>query len=329
MVSYGPLAFGLLTGAITRRDGLRRRRLARRRRAADPDDPDEVDLFAPDVLPTVLELVERLRPIAERARRHAPPARARVERASAGGHERDRGQPQPRARALERRGRRPDARRRHARRARRTARARPSVGDRGADPPRVRPSDRPGGARRTMPSSSFSVTCGSSSSSAIRCRRNSRSTRSGVTATTEALRGCASIAASSPKKSPGTTAPTFFPPRTTLPSPSSTTNRVSPGSPSRTTASPGANVSSSVSAARRCRCRFEKSANSGTPASAVADRRFVRAIGCSGRRGGRRARGLAPPQVRKALTHALQGTYARAQSLGRTSARGRSAVSRR
>jgi aryl-alcohol dehydrogenase-like predicted oxidoreductase len=62
VVSYGPLAFGLLTGAITAEttyeDG--------DWRGEGSDDPDEVDLFAPDVLPQALDLVERLRPVAER-----------------------------------------------------------------------------------------------------------------------------------------------------------------------------------------------------------------------------------------------------------------------
>ena len=65
VVSYGPLAYGLLTGAIAAdtdfTDGDWR---------GQPDegggDPDEVDLFAPGVLATVLELVEQLRPIADR-----------------------------------------------------------------------------------------------------------------------------------------------------------------------------------------------------------------------------------------------------------------------
>lgn len=64
VVTYGPLGFGLLTGAITAEstfaDG--------DWRASDdePEDPDEVDLFAPDVLPSVLALVDRLRPVAAR-----------------------------------------------------------------------------------------------------------------------------------------------------------------------------------------------------------------------------------------------------------------------
>jgi aryl-alcohol dehydrogenase-like predicted oxidoreductase len=63
VVSYGPLAFGLLTGAITTEtafvDG------DWRGSDEESDDPDEVDLFDPDVLPRVVDLVDRLRPTAE------------------------------------------------------------------------------------------------------------------------------------------------------------------------------------------------------------------------------------------------------------------------
>jgi aryl-alcohol dehydrogenase-like predicted oxidoreductase len=64
VVSYGPLAFGLLTGAITTETAF----VDGDWRGADdePDDPDEVDLFAADVLPSALAVVDRLRPIAER-----------------------------------------------------------------------------------------------------------------------------------------------------------------------------------------------------------------------------------------------------------------------
>ena len=64
VLSYGPLAFGLLTGTITLEttyvDG------DWRGEDSEPDDPDEVDLFDPDVLPNVLDVVDRLRPIARR-----------------------------------------------------------------------------------------------------------------------------------------------------------------------------------------------------------------------------------------------------------------------
>jgi aryl-alcohol dehydrogenase-like predicted oxidoreductase len=64
VVSYGPLAFGLLTGSISTQttfgdDDWRGQK-------GEPDDPDEVDLFDPDVLPKALELVDRLRPVARR-----------------------------------------------------------------------------------------------------------------------------------------------------------------------------------------------------------------------------------------------------------------------
>jgi aryl-alcohol dehydrogenase-like predicted oxidoreductase len=64
VVSYGPLAFGLLTGAITTETTFAEGDWRRSDDAAG--NSDEVDLFAPDVLPGVLELVDRLRPIAER-----------------------------------------------------------------------------------------------------------------------------------------------------------------------------------------------------------------------------------------------------------------------
>ena len=63
VVSYGPLAFGLLTGAITAATTFPEGDW--RGQGGEPDDPDEVDLFAPDVLPRALDLVDRLRPIAE------------------------------------------------------------------------------------------------------------------------------------------------------------------------------------------------------------------------------------------------------------------------
>lgn len=64
VVSYGPLAFGLLTGAITAATTFPEGDW--RGQEGEPDDPDEVDLFDPDVLPRALDLVARLRPIAER-----------------------------------------------------------------------------------------------------------------------------------------------------------------------------------------------------------------------------------------------------------------------
>jgi aryl-alcohol dehydrogenase-like predicted oxidoreductase len=64
VVSYGPLAFGLLTGAITTETTFAEGDW--RGGDDEPDDPDDVDLFAPGVLPAVLALVERLRPISAR-----------------------------------------------------------------------------------------------------------------------------------------------------------------------------------------------------------------------------------------------------------------------
>ena len=57
-------------------------------------------LFAEGNRERNLAVVEALRPIAERLGDHARPARARVERRAAGGDRRDRGQPQPRPRAV-------------------------------------------------------------------------------------------------------------------------------------------------------------------------------------------------------------------------------------
>ncbi|MGZ8580626.1 MAG: aldo/keto reductase [Actinomycetota bacterium] len=65
VVSYGPLAFGLLTGAITAGTTFAPGDWRGEDGHDAGDDPDEVDLFAPEVLPKVLDLVDRLRPIAE------------------------------------------------------------------------------------------------------------------------------------------------------------------------------------------------------------------------------------------------------------------------
>lgn len=65
VVSYGPLAFGILTGAITDETRLPDGDW----RISDPaesHDPDDVDLFAPDTLKEGLAIVEAARPIAER-----------------------------------------------------------------------------------------------------------------------------------------------------------------------------------------------------------------------------------------------------------------------
>lgn len=64
VVSYGPLAYGLLTGAISAET-----RFAEgdwRGGSDGSDDPDEVDLFGADVLPVVLGLIDELRLIAAR-----------------------------------------------------------------------------------------------------------------------------------------------------------------------------------------------------------------------------------------------------------------------
>ena len=66
VVSYGPLAFGLLTGSITAETTFPEGDWRGGPESDDADDPDEVDLFASDRLPSVLAAVERMRPIAER-----------------------------------------------------------------------------------------------------------------------------------------------------------------------------------------------------------------------------------------------------------------------
>jgi len=67
VVGYGPLAFGLLTGAI----GLDTRFPPGDWRApgdepSEPEDPDDVNLFAPDRLPAALEVVGAIAKVAER-----------------------------------------------------------------------------------------------------------------------------------------------------------------------------------------------------------------------------------------------------------------------
>lgn len=64
-MSYAPLGFGLLTGAITT-DTVYPAGDWRGEPAPDPDDPDVVPEFLPERLPGVLARVDRLRPIADR-----------------------------------------------------------------------------------------------------------------------------------------------------------------------------------------------------------------------------------------------------------------------
>ena len=64
VVSYGPLAFGLLTGAITAETTFAEGDW--RGGDDEPDDPDDIDLFSPHVLPNVLAVLDELRPIAAR-----------------------------------------------------------------------------------------------------------------------------------------------------------------------------------------------------------------------------------------------------------------------
>jgi aryl-alcohol dehydrogenase-like predicted oxidoreductase len=65
VVAYAPLAFGLLTGAITAGASYQEGDWRGENAAAeDPDDPDVVPEFLPHRLPGVLARVDRLRPIA-------------------------------------------------------------------------------------------------------------------------------------------------------------------------------------------------------------------------------------------------------------------------
>jgi aryl-alcohol dehydrogenase-like predicted oxidoreductase len=66
VVSYGPLAFGILTGTITLNTTYESGDWRGRAAKGESDDPDDPELFAPDVLPRALEIVDAMRPIAER-----------------------------------------------------------------------------------------------------------------------------------------------------------------------------------------------------------------------------------------------------------------------
>jgi aryl-alcohol dehydrogenase-like predicted oxidoreductase len=66
VVSYGPLAFGLLTGAISRDTVYPEGDWRGGEPSPDPDDPDEVDLFSEEHLPGALATVERIGEIADR-----------------------------------------------------------------------------------------------------------------------------------------------------------------------------------------------------------------------------------------------------------------------
>ena len=102
VLSYGPLAYGLLTGAITSETRFDR---------GDWRGGDEEDGSVRREKPAAnLALVDGLRPIAERLGITHRAARARVERRAAGGDRGDRRQPEPRPRRVERRGRRRRAR---------------------------------------------------------------------------------------------------------------------------------------------------------------------------------------------------------------------------
>jgi aryl-alcohol dehydrogenase-like predicted oxidoreductase len=65
VVSYGPLAFGILTGAITLKTAYQSGDWRARAAQGESEDPDDPELFAPDVLPRALQIVRAMRPIAE------------------------------------------------------------------------------------------------------------------------------------------------------------------------------------------------------------------------------------------------------------------------
>jgi aryl-alcohol dehydrogenase-like predicted oxidoreductase len=64
VVSYGPLAFGLLTGVIDADSVFPEGDW--RGNDDEDDDEDEINLFSPEHLPRALDTVERLRPVADR-----------------------------------------------------------------------------------------------------------------------------------------------------------------------------------------------------------------------------------------------------------------------
>ena len=64
VITYGPLGYGILTGAIGADTAFAEGDW--RVTSSDPGDPAELNLFARDVLPAALEVVEDLRPIADR-----------------------------------------------------------------------------------------------------------------------------------------------------------------------------------------------------------------------------------------------------------------------
>jgi aryl-alcohol dehydrogenase-like predicted oxidoreductase len=64
VVSYGPLAFGLLTGAIGPDTVFQPGDW--RARSDEPEDPEEVDLFSPDRFPAALETVAAIAKVADR-----------------------------------------------------------------------------------------------------------------------------------------------------------------------------------------------------------------------------------------------------------------------
>ena len=65
VVSYGPLAFGILTGAITLETSYEPGDWRGRAARGESEDPDDPELFAPEVLPHALEIVGAMRPIAD------------------------------------------------------------------------------------------------------------------------------------------------------------------------------------------------------------------------------------------------------------------------
>lgn len=65
VITYGPLGYGILTGAI-HADTVFAEDDWRASSSSETGEPEELNLFASDVLPVALEVVEELRPVAER-----------------------------------------------------------------------------------------------------------------------------------------------------------------------------------------------------------------------------------------------------------------------
>ena len=303
VVSYGPLGVRTADRRDHGRHAVRRGRLAR---SDESDDPDDGDLFAADVLPACARHRRRLRPIAERLGVTLAQLALAWNVAPAGRHERDRRQPQPRPRAVKRRRGRHRARRgRRSPSSTRCSTLRVRARERAVQPERST-----WRSRRTMPSSSLSVdlrlvlqqaTAGAGGTAAAPA--------SGVTGTTEARPRATVDRGQLAEEVPGQDLPTFACSARPCPRPRARRTASRRASPSRTIdLVPARTISSSVSAARRCRCFLREVREHGhrRPAQPRSDAACV-ARGCSGwRRTAGRTR--AAQHVGKALAHASKPT---------------------